>query len=141
MRVVLDTNLLLSALISSGSVPDQVYRAWEDGVFDLLTSEWQLEELRRASRYPKLRRYIKPHEAEVMVGGLRLGALVLAELPEVDVAPDPDDNPLLATALAGEADYLVSGDKSILGLERLENARILTARSFLDEVIKPARNP
>ena len=141
MRVVLDTNLLLSALISSGSVPDQVYRAWEDGVFDLLTSEWQLEELRRASWYPKLRRYIKPHETEVMVGGLRLGALVLTELPEVDVAPDPDDNPLIATALAGEADYLVTGDKSILGLERLENARILTARSFLDEVIKPARNP
>ena len=69
MRVVLDTNLLLSALISSGSVPAQVYRAWEDGVFDLLTSEWQLEELRRASRYLKLRRYIKPHEAEMMVGG------------------------------------------------------------------------
>lgn len=76
-----------------------------------------------------------------MVGGLRLGALVLAEVPEVDVAPDPDDNPLIATALAGEADYLVTRDKSILGLERLENARILTARSFLDEVIKPARNP
>jgi uncharacterized protein len=119
-----------------------VYRAGEDGVFDLLTSEWLLEELRRASRYPKLRRYVKPHEAEVMVGGLRLGTLVLAELPKVDeVAPDPDDNPLLATALAGEADYLVSGDKSILGLGRLGNARILTPRSFLDEVIKPSRNP
>jgi len=110
-----------------------VYRAWEDGVFDLLTSEWQLEELRRASRYPKLWRYIKPHEAEVMVGGLRLGALVLGELPEVDVAPDPDDNPLIATALAGEADYLVTRDKSVLGLERLGSARILTARSFLEK--------
>ena len=69
MRVVLDTNLLFSALISSGSVPAHVYRAWEDGVFSLLTSEWQLEELRRASRYLKLRGHIKTHEAEVMVGG------------------------------------------------------------------------
>lgn len=139
MRVVLDTNLLLSALISS--VPDQVYRAWKDGFFDLLTSEWQLGELQRAGRYPKLQKYVKPHEVDAMIGGLRLGALVLTELSEVDIAPDPDDNPLLATALAGKADYLVTGDKAVLGLKRLESVRILTARTFLEEAIEPTRNP
>ncbi len=140
MRAVLDTNLLLSSLISSGSVPDRVYRAGRDGLVDLITSEWQLGELERAGRYPKLQKYVKPHEVDAMVGGIRLGASVLDELPEVETAPDPDDNLLLATALAGEVDYLVTGDKGILGLKRLGNIRILTARAFLEEVIEPTRN-
>ena len=139
MRVVLDANLLLSSLISRGSVPDRVYRAWEGGRFELLTSEWQLRELHRASRYPKLRKYLKPAEADTMIRGLRLGAQVLDELPEVDLAPDPDDNPLLATALAGRADYLVTGDKGVLGLQAVENTRIVTPRQFLEEGARPDR--
>ncbi|MBA3491007.1 MAG: putative toxin-antitoxin system toxin component, PIN family [Rubrobacteraceae bacterium] len=139
MRVVLDTNLLLSSLITRGGVPDRVYRAWEGGLFDLLASEWQLRELRRASRYPKLRKYIKPAEADAMIRGIRLDALVLDELPEVDLAPDPDDDPLLATAIAGRADYLVTGDKGVLGLQTVENTLIVTPRRFLEEIVHQGR--
>lgn len=120
-------------------MPDRVYRAWEGGRFDLLTSEWQLDELHRASHYPKLRKYIKPHEADAMIQGLKLSALVVNELPEVDLAPDPDDNPLLAIAIAGRADYLVTGDKGVLGLGSLEGTAIVTPRQFLEEVILPHR--
>lgn len=98
-----------------------------------------MRELHRASRYPKLRKYVKPREADAMIGGLRLGAQVVDELPEVHLAPDPDDNPLLATALAGRADYLVTGDKGILGLQAVENTRIVTPRQFLEEVVRPDR--
>lgn len=136
MRVVLDTNVLLSTLISPGSVPDRIYRAWEEGRFELVTSEWQLGELRRATRYPKLRKYVKPHEAGTMVRGIRREALVLERLPAVGLAPDPDDDPLLATALAGEAGYLVTGDRGLLSLGRVEHARILEARAFLREVLR-----
>lgn len=73
-----------------------------------------------------------------MIAGIEAGALVFGELPEVDVAPDPGDNPLLATALAGEANYLVTGDKGVLGLKSLGRTRIVTARVFLDEVIETA---
>ncbi|CAN5177282.1 putative toxin-antitoxin system toxin component, PIN family [soil metagenome] len=139
VRVVLDTNLLLSSLISRGGVPDQVYRVWEGGGFDLLTSGWQLGELNRASRYPKLRKYIKPAEADAMIQGIRLGAVVLDELPEVDLAQDPDDGPLLATAIAGRADYLVTGDKGVLELQTVEDTRIVTPRRFLDEVVLQGR--
>jgi putative PIN family toxin of toxin-antitoxin system len=135
VRVVLDTNVLLSALISPGSVPNLIYRAWEEDRFDLVTSEWQLGELRRATRYPKLRRYVKPHEAGTMVRGIRRGALVLERLPTVALASDPDDNPLLASALAGEADYLITGDVDLLSLERKGRARIVQARVFLQEAL------
>lgn len=104
VRVVLDTNVLLSALISPGSIPDAIYRAWEEGRFALVTSEWQIDELRRATRYPRLRRYIKLHEAGTMVRGISREALVIERLPSIELAPDPDDDPLLATALAGEVD-------------------------------------
>ncbi|MBI3043261.1 MAG: putative toxin-antitoxin system toxin component, PIN family [Betaproteobacteria bacterium] len=61
MRVVLDSNVLISALISAGSPPDLIYRAWRKKRFILVTSKTQLAEIRRASRYPKLQK-IAPQE-------------------------------------------------------------------------------
>ena len=55
MRVVLDTNVLLSALISPHGAPDTIYNAWRAAQFELVTSTVQLDEIRRVSRYPKLK--------------------------------------------------------------------------------------
>ena len=133
MRAVLDTGILLAALITSGTPPDLIYRAWRKKAFELVTSEWQLDELRRVSRYPKLRKYLKPAEAGTLVNGLRHQATVLQELPNIELSPDPDDNPILATAIAGGADYLVTGDKrDLLSLGKVEAVQIVTARAFAD---------
>lgn len=65
---------------------------------------------------------------------------MLQDLPVIDVSLDPDDNPLLATAVAGAADYLVSGDKSgVLALKKIGKTRILTARQFLIELKRQSR--
>jgi putative PIN family toxin of toxin-antitoxin system len=132
MRVVLDTGILIAALITKDTPPDQIYQAWRKRRFELVTSQWQLVEFRRVSRYPKLRRYLKPIEAGNLINGLRHQARLLDELPDVDLSEDPDDNPLLAMAIAGEVDYLVSGDKrDVLTLKKVGKARIITARRFL----------
>ena len=132
MRVVLDTGILIASLITKGTPPDRIYQAWRKRHFELITSEWQLDEFRRVSRYPKLRRYLQPIEAGNLVNGLRHQALLLSDLPAVELSTDPDDNPLLAMAIAGEADYLVSGDKrDVLALKKLGKTRIITARRFL----------
>lgn len=132
MRVVLDTGVLIAALITRDTPPDQIYQAWRKKRFELITSEWQLDEFRRVSRYSRLRRFLKPVEAGNMINGLRYHALVLSELPRIDVSPDPDDNALFAMAVAGETDFLVSGDKrDVLALKKIENARIVSARQFL----------
>ena len=60
MRVVLDTGILIAALITRDTPPDRIYQAWRKRRFALVTSEWQLEEFRRVSRYPKLRKYLLP---------------------------------------------------------------------------------
>ena len=134
MRVVLDTGIMIAALITKDTPPDRIYQAWRKRRFELVTSEWQLEEFRRVSRYPKLRKYLQPIEAGNLVNGLRHQALLLGDLPDVELSADPDDNPLLAMAMAiaGEADYLVSGDKrDVLSLKNVGKTRIITARRFL----------
>lgn len=132
MRVVLDTGILIAALITAGTLPDAIYRAWRRKRFTLITSEWQLEEFRRVSRYPKLQRYLQPSAAGELINSLRKQAVVLKKLPELDVSPDPHDNPLLAMAVAGEADYLVTGDKrDVLSLGKVGSIPIISARQFL----------
>jgi putative PIN family toxin of toxin-antitoxin system len=132
MRVVLDTGILIAALITKDTPPDRIYQAWRKRRFELVTSQWQLDEFRRVSRYPKLRKYLQPIEAGNLVNGLRHQARFLEELPDVDLSEDPDDNPLLAMAIAGEVDYLVSGDKrDVLALKKVGKASIVTARRFL----------
>lgn len=132
MRVVLDTGVLIAALITADTPPDRIYQAWRKGRFKLVTSSWQLDEFRRASRYEKLRQFLKPNEAGNLVNGLKRHALVLTELPEVDLSSDPQDNPVIAMAIAGDADFLASGDRrGVLALKRVGSTRIVTAAEFL----------
>lgn len=120
MRVILDTNVLLGALISPHGPPDAIYRAWRTGRFELVTSAVQLDELRRVSRYPKLKTILPAHRVGTMVNNLQR-AIVLAQLPSLPdgiEAKDPNDAFLLAMALGGEADYLVTGDRRAGLLQR-----------------------
>ena len=120
MRVILDTNVLLGALISPYGPPDVIYRAWLSARFELVTSTPQLEELRRVSRYPKLKAILPAHRVGTMVNNMQR-AIVIVNLPpppdDMDLN-DPDDAFLLSMALASEADYLVTGDRRAGLLQR-----------------------
>ncbi|MDE0027299.1 MAG: putative toxin-antitoxin system toxin component, PIN family [Spirochaetaceae bacterium] len=131
MRVVLDTGILIAALITRNTPPDQLYQLWRKRRFTLITSELQLDEFRRVTRYRKLRRYLKPHEVGTLVRGVRARASIVSDLPDIDLVDDPGDNLVLATALAGDADYLVTGDRRhLLHLKKVRQTRILTAREL-----------
>lgn len=132
MRVVLDTNVLISALISPSGAADRIYRGWRAGNFDLVSCEQQLEEVRRVTRRPALRSLIRPAEAGRLVKLVRHLAIMVDPLPGVNASPDPWDNFLLATALRSRADYLVTGDqKDLLALVHFGRTRIVTVRQFL----------
>lgn len=135
MRVVLDTNILCSALITPGGLTDRLYQAWREKRFVLITSEEQLDEFRRVTRYPRLRAFIEPTAAGAMHNELRRLALTLKKLPSVDRSRDPADNFLLAMAKAGEADVLVTGDKhDLLSLGDFGRTQILTTRQLLQQL-------
>ena len=133
MRVVLDSNILFSALISPHAPPGRIYQAWRQGRFDLVTCAIQLDEIRRASRYPKFRDILQPHRVGRMLNNLQ-GAIIVTRLPGGDEAADPDDAWLLALADAGQVQFLVTGDKrsGLLARRRVGDARIVTAAAFCE---------
>lgn len=129
MRLILDTNILISALMVRGTPPDMLYDAWRLGRFELVSCDYQLEEINQVSRRPAIRERLKPSEAGKMVNDIRRLAILFDHLPQIDISPDPDDNFLLALAGMSAADFIVTGDKSdLLGLQRYHGARIVTAR-------------
>jgi putative PIN family toxin of toxin-antitoxin system len=131
MRVVLDSNILLSALISPHGPPHRIYQAWQNRRFTLITAEVQLDEVRRASRYPKFRDVLQPHRVGRMLNNLR-GAEIIDPLRGHDDLADPNDAWLLALAETGRANHLVTGDKrsGLLARGRAGTANILTAAAF-----------
>ena len=136
MRVVLDTNILISALISPKSVARQIYEAARSGRIALVTCDAQLDEFRRVTRYPRVQQYIRPAEAGTMLNELRELAVYIEVNQTVDVSPDPADNFLFAMAQASQADYLVTGDKEgVLALGRHGKTQIVTVRKLI-EVLK-----
>ncbi len=132
MRLVIDTNILVSALLAGTSLPAHLIVLWREGCFDLLTSAEQLDELMRVTRYPKIRERLAPALAGRLINELRDLAILLTGLPVASASPDPHDNYLLAMAASGSADFLVTGDKrDLLALRLFEGTKTITVRDFL----------
>lgn len=132
MRIVVDTNILISALLVGTSLPAHLIVLWREGRFDLLTAGDQLDELMRVTRYPKIRERLAPPLAGRLVNELRDVAITVTDLPAVTACADHYDNYLLATASAGAADFLITGDKAdLLSMGRYEGTKIITVRDFL----------
>ena len=139
MRVVLDTNVLLSALISPHGAPDAIYNAWRAARFELVTSTVQLDELRCVSRYPKLRAILPAHRIGAMINNMQRAVVLehLPSLPQDIEVNDPNDAFLFTMALVGEANYLVTGDRraGLLQLGSAGQARIVTPTAFCAEAL------
>jgi putative PIN family toxin of toxin-antitoxin system len=132
MRVVLDTNVLISGLLNNRGAPGQVLDAWRSGDFELVCCAALVEEFKRACGYPRLASYLVPADVGELVNRLRSAECWLSELPRLEKSEDPGDDFLLAMAQASSADYLVSGDDAgLLAIGHLGRTQIVTAASFL----------
>jgi len=119
VRAVLDSNVIISALLAPRGTPAKVLRAWLDGAFELVASDALLAELQRAMAYPKLRRRIEATEAQELIELLRREARMTnnPDDPPSTRSPDPDDDSLIALGAVAQA-AIVSGDGHLLGLAR-----------------------
>jgi putative PIN family toxin of toxin-antitoxin system len=134
MHVVLDANVLVSALISPQGAPGEILEAWEKDRFDLVVSPATLDELGRVLHYPRIQqKYSLP--ADKLEQFLRLiagQAIVVNPTQELAVIQaDPSDNRYLECAKAAEAAYIVTGDKHLLELGEFEGTVILPPAGFL----------
>lgn len=129
MRIVLDTNVLVSALISGKGSPGRLLAIVKRKNFTLVTSTYQIEELREVLSRDHLKQCILPGEAADLLYTLESVGVVVSELPTVHLSPDPKDNPILATGIAGRAELIVSGDKAhLLDLGHVEGIPIVAPR-------------
>jgi putative PIN family toxin of toxin-antitoxin system len=127
-RAVLDTNVLVSALLWRG-IPHRCLLAAEAGLYDSLTAEPILDEL-RTKLIEKFGH--TPREAAEAVSGVARAATTVALSGRGGwVLADPDDDKFIETALDGHADVVVSGDHHLLDLGTVEGVRIVTPREFL----------
>ena len=132
MRIVLDTNVLVSGLISRTG---WLLRAVQSGRVTLITSEYQIAELRDVLFRDSLRRFIQPAEATDLIHHMATVAVVIDELPEVGLSPDPKDNAILAAGIAGQADLIVSGGKNdVVALGDAEGIPIVTPREGFERL-------
>jgi putative PIN family toxin of toxin-antitoxin system len=116
LRVVLDTNVLVSGLAYPASVPGRIVSAWQRGGLDVVLSKYILDEMVRV--LPKLSRNKRsPAEIRDLAGSFMLTAEIVEPSGElVEELRDGKDQPVLGTLLAAHADYLVTGDKDLLAL-------------------------
>jgi len=136
MLVVLDSNIFISALISPHGHPGKIYQAWAGKRFSVASCEEQVEELRRASRYPKIQQVIQPHLFGLLLNRLKDGCII-EKIERLHTADDPNDSYLLDLADCAGADYLITGDREsgLLKRRRIGRAGIVTASTFCEKVL------
>ncbi|HEU4760046.1 MAG TPA: putative toxin-antitoxin system toxin component, PIN family [Dehalococcoidia bacterium] len=133
-RAVLDTNVIISALISDKGAPRRIFGAWLAGRFTLVTSPSIIAEADRALHYHKIRHVYGLSEEEIATAIALLwshGQLTPDAYRIERAAADPDDDKFLACALEGAAEFIVTGDKELLSLGAYRSTRIVTPAEFL----------
>jgi len=135
ISAVVDTNVLVSGLGWARSPPAKVVEAMLAGRFLLVSSPSLLAELDAVLRYPKLAAVFPQPEAVVdLVGEI---ALLVEPRRRLDVLQDEADNRVLEAAAEATADFIVTGDRGLLDLERYGTTVVVTPRSFLEHLGAP----
>ncbi len=129
-RVVLDTNVLVSALLFTGKL-SKIVDLWRQGKVIPLISRGTFEELGAVLEYPKFS--LAPDEIQSIIENEILPFFEVVEIQENvrGVCRDPGDDKFIACALSSPADFLVSGDKDLTDLKRYKTVKIIRVSEFL----------
>ena len=131
-RFILDTNVIVSALAFPSSKPRQVLNAVrKEGM--VLASLDTLEELVRTLRRPKLAAYTTAAEREAFLEAFSATVELVEVKERLALCRDPHDDKFLELAVAGGADYLITGDADLLVMERFRTTAILAPAAFLEQ--------
>ncbi len=134
MRVVLDTNVLISATLIRGGNEDRILRAWRRKAFELVLSPAILEEVARAFSYDRLRRtrWMTEEETLELLQALGEESVLVSGRPAVKVSRDPEDDKFVAAAVEAGAEYVVTGDRDLLDVETHRAVRLIRPATFLE---------
>jgi putative PIN family toxin of toxin-antitoxin system len=140
MRVVVDTNVLISRYLAPHGTPAAVFLRWERRAFELLVSPPILDEYDRVMRDPDVRRLHQKSDSEidVIIRRIRQAAIHVIPTQKLALIPaDPDDDKFVECAVEGKARYIVSGDKHLLGLGSYQGIQVVPPAAFVTLVAVP----
>jgi len=132
MKVVLDTNIFISGVISSKSNAGKIIQEWQKNSFEIITSLKLLEEIKQVLKYPKIVKITNwdLKKIEEYIEYLHFFTNVV-DISKVNYhfEQDPCDNHIIETYIAGKCDYLITGDQAILSLKNEFN--VISLENFL----------
>ncbi len=131
LRVVLDTNLLVSYLLTHGKTMSRIIDFWENGNIDVLVSPTIIEELVEVLQRPRLKQHMVSDPQDLIDLLLSTAKQTSGDLTLQGACRDPKDDKFLACAVEGEASYLVSGDKDLLSLGTFRDVSIIRPIDFV----------
>ena len=131
IKVILDTSVLLSALLSPVGPPAQLLEAWERKKIVVVASDALIAELRDVTSRPFFQARLRASTIDLLAAGLRDLSEFCADPPQEVVVPDAKDSFLLALAEESRADFLVTGDKELLALKHQGPTRIITPLAMI----------
>ena len=135
MKVVLDTNVVVSAVFFGG-VPGRILSAWSAGTLALVLSPAILEEYRRVGYELGRQRPDINETFEPLLALIAMNAMIVDAPPLVDrVSEDPDDDMFLAAAVASQTQLIVSGDRHLVRVSGWRGIDVLTPRQFVDRCL------
>jgi hypothetical protein len=139
MRLVLDTNIVVSGLLWDGA-PYRLLRAADGARVLLFTSTPLLEELSVVLSRTKFEKLIAAlhFSSQQLVSSYADRAEIVQPVPVPRLAPDPDDDVVIGTAIAAKADFIVTGDKPLLSVEVFEGGRIVSVGEALEAIAQSA---
>lgn len=136
MRVVVDTGILVSALIRPSGTIGDVLHALRDGRFTAIYSTPMMLEVTEVLGRPKIQEkyHVQPDDIEALINLVRLRGELVIPKQTITACRDPKDNKFLEAALAGEADAIVTGDDDLLVLNPFEGMDILRHVELLEKL-------
>ena len=130
MRVVIDTNVLISAIFWTGK-PKQLLNYVRRQKITFVTSNQLLDELRQILIRQDKPFHLRDNEADQVVEAMRSSAEIVDSHSQLTVCHDEMDNRVIASAIDGKAEYIVTGDLHLLGLKSYQSVKIMTVSDFL----------
>ena len=139
MRVVFDTNVLISALITTGK-PKELFQMAAEKQIQLITSKEILKEFSEVADYPRIKKYVDEQDIIAFLKIIDIAAKIIKVKSQFrEINEDPDDDVVLRTAFDSKADYIISGDKHLLSKGTFKGIKILTVSEILKLLKKQAK--
>ncbi|MGA3290928.1 MAG: putative toxin-antitoxin system toxin component, PIN family [Candidatus Bathyarchaeia archaeon] len=139
MRVVFDTNVLISALITTGK-PKELFQMAAEKQIQLITSKEILKEFSEVADDPRIKKYVDEQDIIAFLKIIDIAAKIIKVKSQFrEINEDPDDDVVLRTAFDSKADYIISGDKHLLSKGTFKGIKILTVSEILKLLKKQAK--